>query len=115
MAGSMGIITLNIESRSGNTNDSICILFHIQKTNDMINICEPLLASILRWLSEQCRELQSLSYSGCIQMYVLLHAVAGLSLERLVSLTAVHKHVTTNDAHGRSTRENIEECSLTCT
>jgi hypothetical protein len=45
---------------------------------------------------------------------VLLHTVASLSLEAVVSLAAIDKHVATNDTHGRSTCEHIEQCGFAC-
>lgn len=97
---------------TGHTNDSVGVTFHLQKLQYFFHILIFLLDADSVRLSKNSAEPERFSDSTSFKMKILLLNVAGLSLERDVSLSAVDEHFTGNYTHSNPRGQHIEKSSL---
>lgn len=97
---------------TGHTNDSVGVTFHLQKLQYFFHILIFLLDADSVRLSKNSAEPERFSDSTSFKMKILLLNVAGLSLERDVSLSAVDEHFTGNYTHSNPRGQHIEKSSF---
>lgn len=94
------------------TNNSIGVFLHIQKSNDLVHVCQLLGLGGASGLAQQGRELESFSHSAGLEVQVLLLNVTGFALEGLVANLAVDEHLARDHTHGDTISETVEKCGL---
>ncbi|KAH3686738.1 hypothetical protein WICPIJ_002281 [Wickerhamomyces pijperi] len=105
----------NVQTFTSNTNNGVSVLFHFQDLDNFLDVGILLFVGHFLWLSQVGRELQGFTDSGSGQVEILLLNITGRSLERGVSQTTVDEHITSNNTHGNTVGQDVQQRSLTGT
>lgn len=98
---------------ANNADDSISITLHFQQFNHLLNVGVLFFETHRRWLSKHGTESQRLPDGGSFKMKVLLLNVSRLSLEGIISRTAIYEQIAGDNTCRDSTGQNIEERCFT--
>jgi hypothetical protein len=99
----------HVETFTGDTNDGIRVLLHVEKLDDFIDVGKLVGTGDIGGLTKDSAEVKSFTDSRGREMQILLLNVASLALEGVVTMLAVDEHLTADDTHGDTGSKHIEK------
>lgn len=104
---------LDVETLTGDTDDGVRVLLHVQEVDDGVDVGELLGLGVVRGLAEEGAEGEGFADGRGVDVDVLLLDVAGLALEGEIAGVAVDAHVAADNTHRHTAGEHVEKSRLT--